>query len=200
MTERYFHGTDAQSAWSIMTRGFSLAPVRWGRGWGNGVYLSGTAEFAASWGPIIIRCQLQRGTRILWYADYDRKVIGSLRRAFGRDIIAPDFWKVLPRNKHFTRDELVQLWHYLVSRFYLNQRRYRAGGFERLKRNYSRLHQQLRQHGYDGVGFRTADWPELLIFNPARVQPLSAHRWSRRAGRTGAPIPVGRLQRPTAGV
>ena len=71
----YYHGTDAQYAWSIMTHGFSLVNERWGRGWGNGMYLSGTGDFASTWGRIIIRCQLQSGTRLLWHEDYDRKVI-----------------------------------------------------------------------------------------------------------------------------
>lgn len=190
----YYHGTDEQYAWSIMTHGFSLANERWGRGWGNGVYLSGTDDFASTWGRIIIRCQLLPGTRMLWREDCDRKVIESLRKEFGKDIVSPTFWKILPRNKQFTRNEVIQLWHYLVERFYESPRRFRAGGFERLQKNYSRIYEQLRRHGYDGVGFRDTGWPEILVFNPARVQPLSAHRWSRLTRRLGAPIPVGRLK------
>lgn len=177
-----------------MTRGFSLENERWGRGWGNGVYLSGTDDFASTWGKMIICCQLQAGTRLLWHENYDRKVIDSLRREFGKSIVSPEFWKLLPRNKQFTRNEIIQLWHYLVTRCYESPRRFRAGRFERLLKNYSRIYEQLRRHGYDGVGFRGTDWPEILVFNPARVQPLSAHRWSRVTRRLGAPIPVGRLK------
>jgi hypothetical protein len=190
----FYHGTDEQYAWSIMAQGFDLVNERWGRGWGNGVYLSGTDDFASAWGQIIIRCQLQAGTRLLWHKDYDRKVIDSLCREYGKDIISPAFWKVLPHNKQFTRNEVIQLWHYLIARFYSSPRRFRAGGFERLQENYSRIYQQLRQHGYDGVGFRGADWPEVLIFNPARVQPVSAHRWSKITHHLGASIPLGRLR------
>ena len=177
-----------------MTHGFNLANERWGRGWGNGVYLSGTDDFASTWGRIIIRCQLQVGTRMLWHEDYDRKVIESLRKEFGKDIVSPTFWKILPRNKQFTRNEVIQFWHYLVERFYESPRRFRAGGFERLQKNYSRIYEQLRQHGFDGVGFRETDWPEMLVFNPARVKPVSAHRWSKITRHLGAPIPVGRLK------
>lgn len=190
----FYHGTDDECAWSIMTSGFSLASERWGRGWGNGVYLSGTDDFAANWGKIIIRCQLQTSSRILWHRDYDRKVINSLRKEFGKTITSPEFWKVLPNNKQFTRNELIQLWHYLVSCYYENPRRFRKGRFGRLQKNYSRIYEQLKQHGYDGVGFHDKDWPEILVFNPARVQPLSAHRWSRITNRPGAPIPVVRLK------
>ena len=158
------------------------------------MYLSGTDNFASTWGRIIIRCKLQTGTRLFWHEDYDRKVIDSLRREFGKDIISPDFWKVLPSNKKFTRNEVIQLWHYLVARFYVSPRRFRAGRFERLQKNYSRIYEQLRRHGYDGVGFHGTDWPEILVFNPARVQPVSAHRWSQIKRSLGAPIPVGRLK------
>jgi hypothetical protein len=189
-----YHGTDEQYAWSIMMHGFSLVNERWGRGWGNGVYLSSTDEFASTWGRIIIHCRLQAGTRLLWHEDYDRKVIDSLRREFGKEIVTPTFWKVLPRNKQFTRNEVIQLWHYLVARFYESPRRFRAGRFECLQKNYSRIYEQLRRYGYDCVGFRGTEWPEMLIFNPARVQPVSAHRWSQITRRLGAPIPVGRLK------
>jgi hypothetical protein len=178
-----------------MTRGFNLVHERWGRGWGNGVYLSGTDAFAATWGKIVIRCRLQPGTRLLWHAVPDPGVIDSLRREFGSDITSPAFWKVLPHNKQLTHNELVQLWHYLVSRYYTDPRRFRANRLECLQKNYSRIHEQLKRHGFDGVGFRDPDWPEILVFNPTRVLPVSAHRWSRIGRRPGAPIPVGRLKR-----
>ncbi|HED19734.1 MAG TPA: hypothetical protein ENI74_09570 [Gammaproteobacteria bacterium] len=193
-TASFYHGTDEESAWSVMSRGFRLDNERWGRGWGNGVYLSGTDDFASTWGQIIICCRLQTGTRLLWHKDYARKVIDSLRREFGKAILSPEFWKVLPRNKQFTRSEVIQLWHYLVTRYYESPRRFRIGRFERLQKNYSRIYEQLRRHGYDGVGFHDSDWPEILIFNPARVQPVSAHRWCHITHHLGAPIPVGRLK------
>jgi hypothetical protein len=194
-TACYYHGTDGKSAWLIMSQGFSLANERWGRGWGNGVYLSGTDDFAATWGRIIIRCRLQAGTRLLWHEDYDRKVIDSLRREFGKAVLSPEFWKVLPHNKQFRRNEITQLWHYLVDRCYESPRRFRFDRLGRLQKNYSRIYEQLRRHGFHGIGFRGAGWPEILVFNPARVKPVSAHRWSRVARRPGAPIPVGRLKR-----
>jgi len=190
----FYHGTDEEYAWSIMSHGFRLENERWGRGWGNGVYLSGTDDFASTWGRIIICCRLQTGTRLLWHESYDRKVIDSLRREFGKTIVSPEFWKILPHNKQFTRSEVTQLWHYLVTRHYESPRRFNTGRFERLQKNYSRIYEQLRRHGYDGVGFRDTNWPEMLVFNPARVQPVSAHRWSRITHHPGAPIPVGRLK------
>jgi len=190
----FYHGTDEKYAWSIMSHGFRLGNERWGHGWGNGVYLSGTDDFASNWGRIIICCRLQTGTRLLWHDDYDRKVIDSLRREFGKTIVSPEFWKILPHNKQFTRSEVIQLWHYLVTRYYESPRRFNTGRFERLQKNYSRIYEQLRRHGYDVVGFRDSDWPEILVFNPARVQPMSAHRWSRITHHPGAPIPVGRLK------
>ena len=102
---------------------------------------------------------------------------------------------MLPRNKQFTRNEVINLWNYLVEKHYSSQRRFRKRLFERLQENYSRLHEQLRLHGFGGVGMTDPDWPEVLIFNPSKVTPLSAHRWSARNHRMGAPIPPGRLRR-----
>ena len=121
-TVTYFHGTEMCYAHSIMTHGFSLGREHWGRGWGNGVYLSGTEAFASTWGQIIIACKLRAGARILWHTDYDAKVIRSLYREYGKAITTPEFWKVLPHNKRFTRNEIIQLWHYWVSRYYESKR------------------------------------------------------------------------------
>ena len=191
---RYYHGTGEAAAWSILARGFSLEHERWGRGLGRGVYLSGSSAFAATWGEIIVVCRLAPGTRILWHGEPDPRVIASLRREFGKDITGPEFWKHLPANKQLRGREIVHLWNHLLSTAYLGPRHFRRGRFERLCANYPRIYAQLRLHGYDGVGFRDDGWPEMLVFNPARVLPQSAHRWRRAGAALGAPIPAWRLR------
>jgi hypothetical protein len=66
----------------------------------------------------------------------------------------------------------------------------------------SRLHEQLKRHGYDALGDRSfLDWDsdEILVFNPSRVVPVNAH-WLRRGGEypherlaLSAPIPLKEL-------
>ncbi len=149
----------------------------WGRGWGNGVYLSGTEEFAGLWGSIILRCELKEGCRLLWHEEYDRNVIAYLKREFGAGILRPDFWRALPRNKQLTRQEIVAVWNYLMKKHYLGRRAYEKGLMHQLQRQYSRIYEQLKRHRFDGVGCREADWPEMLIFNPSMVKPVSVHRY-----------------------
>jgi len=191
---QYFHGTGAAAAASILTDGFHLGRERWGRGLGRGVYLSGSSRFAATWGEFIVVCELAPGTRILWHAEPDPRVIASLRREFGRGVTGPDFWKYLPANKQLCGHELVHLWNHLLSTAYLGPRHFRRGRFDRLCDNYPRIYEHLRRHGYDGVGFRDDDWPEMLVFNPSRVLPKAVHRWRRAGAALGAPIPAWRLR------
>jgi len=190
----YFHGTDACHVYSIISRGFNLERERWGRGWGNGVYLSGTGNFAATWGKFIIVCKLRKGTRILWHQEYNSKVIQSLQREFGSKITTPEFWKIVPRNKQFTRNEVIHLWHYFMAKYYESKRRFNKRRLERLQNNYSRIYEQLKRHGYDGVGFRDPDWPEILVFNPANVQAVSVHKWNCISRHAGNQIPTGQLK------
>ena len=189
----YYHGTTRAHAYSIMSRGFNLQHEIWGRGWGRGVYLSGTDRFGAMWGEIIIVCELRAGARILWHTEHDPKVIDSMRREFGRQIATPEFWKVLPRNKQLTRRELSNLWWFLMAKHYANRRRFSKRMYQRLAKNYSRLHEQLKRQGYDGVGYRDPVWPEVLVFNPSMIEPVSVHRWRRVRQALGAPIARRRL-------
>lgn len=179
----FYHGTQGYCVHSIMTQGFRLDHEMWGRGWGNGVYLSGTEEFASLWGDVIVRCELKAGSKILWHDDYDRKIVAYLKREFGVGILKPDFWKVLPKNKQLTKPEIIAVWNYLMANHYLGRRVFERGLLRELQQQYSRVYEQLKRHKFDGVGFREVDWPEMLIFNPSMVRPVSVHRWSREKKR-----------------
>ena len=179
MTKAYFHGTWAGYAYSIMTRGFELGHEGHGNLLGRGVYIAQKVSSAALWtfGDIVIRCRLQPGTRILWVdEDYDRRVIDSLRREFGQELLAlgPHFHKVIPHNKHLTNQELIHLSSYVL----MTARRKRRGYYRSRKgkrrqyydtwRRLSRLHDQLKRHGYDALGDRSfSDWDadEILVFD-----------------------------------
>ncbi len=183
-----YHGTSKESAADILKRGFNLDNHTWGRGWGQGVYLSLDAEFASIWGSVIIRCQLLPNTRILWHDNHDPKVIDYLKKEFKKDITRPDFWKVLPVNKQLTKNELVNLWRYLVHRYYQHPRRFKKEGYQVLVRNYSRIYKQLRLHQFHGVGNRDVQWPEVLLFNPSRVNAVSAHKWRTNQGKLSSQL------------
>ena len=171
MNDYLYHGTSRQSASTILEQGFDLSRQLWGRGWGNGVYLSLSEEFAGTWGHTIVVCQLQKGTRLLWHDAYDQGVIKYLKKEFGAAIAKPDFWKELPSNKQLTKSELVNLWRFLTKKFYQNPGRFKKGGYQKLANNYSRIYQQLRYHGFQGVGSKDPQWPEVMIFNPSLVLP-----------------------------
>ena len=176
MSADLYHGTNEESAKAILQAGFNLNQEMWGRGWGHGVYLSLTKAFARTWGNTVIVCQLKRGTPILWHAPYDPKVIQYLKKEFGASITKPDFWKELPSNKQLTKSELINLWRFLTEKFYQNPRRFKKGGYRKLAKNYSRIYQQLKYHGFQGVGSKDPQWPEVMIFNPSLVTPVSVHK------------------------
>ena len=191
MGKDYFHGTWSGYIYSIMTRGFELGHEGRGNLLGRGVYIAQRVSSAALWtfGAIIIRCRLQPGTRILWVDDeYDRRVIDSLRREFGQELLdlGPHFHKAIPHNKQLTRQELIHLCSYIMmtARRKRWQTILRARKGKRVQyfdawRRLSRLHEQAKRHGYDAFGDRSfSDWDsdEILVYNPARVIPVSAHR------------------------
>jgi hypothetical protein len=178
MNEIFYHGTQKHCIYSIMMQGFRLDNEMWGRGWGNGVYLSATKEFASNWGRAIIRCGLQRGCRILWHSEYDRKVIDYLKREFGSNIVKPDFWKALPNNKQLKKHEIIAVWNYLIDIHYEGRKRFEKGLLYEFQKNYSRIYEHLKRHQFDGVGSREKDWPEILVFNPSLVSPISVHWWN----------------------
>ncbi len=175
-----YHGTAERFAYSIMTNGFTVGEKRHGKGLGRGLYLSGSLRFACDWGEMIIVCKLALGARILWHRPADQRVISYLKREFGKGITRPDFHRAIPHNKQLTRRELTNLWSFLVARHYSGPRRFSRNAIRRFQDQYAFIHGHVRRHGYDGVGFRDEDWPELLIFNPSMVTPVSPHTKSTR--------------------
>lgn len=188
----FYHGTDDRLAYAIMTQGFQIGEIRHGRMLGQGLYIAQQLDSVVFWShDITITCRLQAGTRILWlHEGYDPKVIRHLEKEFGRELLelGPDFEKAIPSNKKLTKSELIALCNYIfetrrqnrgrmVWRPYKGKKAKYWGAWSRL----SLLHTQVRKHQFDGLGDRTyQEWDsdQLLIFNPSRVVPLSAH-WLR---------------------
>jgi hypothetical protein len=185
----YYHGTDDRLAYAIMTQGFKIGELRHGSMLGRGLYIAQQLDSVVFWShDITITCRLQKGTRILWlHEGYDRKLIRHLEKEFGRELLelGPDFQKAIPSNKKLTKSELIALCNYVFET--RREKRWRTvwkpdkgkrakywGAWSRL----SLLHDQVRRHQFDGLGDRTyQEWDsdQLLIFNPSRVVPISAH-------------------------
>ncbi|MBN1755728.1 DUF2914 domain-containing protein [bacterium] len=185
MDNIYYHGTSKRTIYSIMKEGFRLYKdyIIGGRIRGYGLYLSKTLNFAAGWGDMLVKCKLVDGTNILWNEDYDPNVIAYLKREFGRDIVKPDFHKVIPSNKHLTKKELKNLFSYLLEKHFG-----RKSFTRKTRRGYTpawlfqmyetRIHERLKRHGYDAFGYQEDDWPEVMLFNPSKAIPVSAHTFT----------------------
>lgn len=199
----FYHGTQFASAYSIMRQGFRIGAETMGRNLGAGFYLTARVEFAAVWGPIVIRCRLVPGTRILWESPVDVRTIRSLKKEFGAGITQPDFHKLIPANKQLTKSEVAQLWNYLIDRHYLSSRRSRRYPFPKLSRHFPFIYKNLKRHGYDGIGFTNKEWPEMFLFNPSKAVPLSAHShtstgwlttWEKENVKLSPPLPIAELR------
>ena len=185
----YHHGTDNRLAYAIMTQGFKLGEVRHGRRLGRGLYITQRLESAVFWShPIVIRCKMLPGTRLLWINDgYDRKIIRQLRREFGKEIVelGPQFDQAIPRNKQLTKSELIALCNYnfetrskALWQYGLRRQKGKRAQFWNAWEQLSYLREHVRRHGYDGLGdrsFQEWDSDEILMFNPSRLIPISAH-------------------------
>lgn len=123
-----FHGTSRRNARKILREGFrdwswtAQTPLhkykaergiaRWMHGgrYGRGTYVTCNWRSALYFGPVLFRVELQSGTRIVRLdPPPDGKVLDSLRREFGREILTGSPWKVMPKNKRLTLDEAIQL-------------------------------------------------------------------------------------------
>ena len=189
MEKIYHHGTDDRLAYAIMTQGFKLGEVRHGRRLGRGLYITQRLESAVFWShQIVIRCKMLPGTRLLWINEgYDRKIIRQLRREFGKEIVelGPQFDQAIPRSKQLTKNELIALCNYLFEtrskqlwQYGFKKQKGKGAQFWNAWRQLSRLHEQVRRHGYDGLGdrsFQEWDSDEILMFNPSRLIPVSAN-------------------------
>jgi len=108
----YYHGTEAYKALSILYEGFRLKKGYSFYGSGGtfkqALYLTKSVDAAVAFGHFIFRCKLADGVSILRIDEYyDKTIINSLRREFGKNILTGDITKALPRNKHLKKKELI---------------------------------------------------------------------------------------------
>lgn len=192
----YYHGTNARFLYPILSGGFKLGETRHGRVSGNGLYVATKPETAAHWadnayvhrGSYAFKCSLKPGTRILWKEpDYNKKIIRHLEKEFSKKISQNyDFWKYIPHNKQLTGEELRALASHLDYQGMMSWSKKRERFDDTRYKHLSRFSRLIRQYGYDALGDRTGsswDSDEIVVYNPSKVIPLSAHRldvvWSR---------------------
>lgn len=129
----FYHGTSKRVARKILAHGLrdyswtAEAPLlknkanherdRWLHGsggvYGRGTYITFNWRAALYFGPVLFRLRLQPGTRIVRLdLPHDPKIIDTLKREFGREILKASPWKVLQKNKRLTLDEAIPLARY----------------------------------------------------------------------------------------
>ena len=132
----FFHGTSKRNARKILKEGLrdwswtAETPLlkykaktgldRWMHdgSYGRGTYVTCNWRSALYFGPVLFRVELQAGTRILRLdLPPNGKVLDSLTREFGREILSKSPWKVMPRNKRLTLDQAIQLARHHVTRW-----------------------------------------------------------------------------------
>jgi hypothetical protein len=168
----YFHGTHEDHALRIMYEGFNLRNCATRSCiYKQGIYLTKSLYTAASFGPIVFKCHLAEGVSILWTKEhYDQKVIDSLRREFGKEILNEDISKVIPSNKHLNRKELINLLNYRLSRkdYWKEVKRKTMPNWGS---SISSIRRQLQFHKYTAMGDTESVWG-LVVFNPSFVKPI----------------------------
>jgi hypothetical protein len=166
----YYHGTSCCKALQIFFEGFRLKKdcSNWGsRGtYKQAIYLTKSLYTATLFGGVIFKCRMVDGASVLRIdKHYDPKVIDSLRREFGKDILTKDLSKVIPSNKHLTRKELINL---------LNYRYVQWDTLSDWESSISSIRQHLRFHKYDAIG-DTVSLVGLAVFNPSFVKPIQVY-------------------------
>ena len=181
----FYHGTSKCNARKILREGLKdwsfteSTPLlkykaeqgitRWLHdGWyGRGTYVSCNWRAALYFGPVLFRVTIRPGTRLLRLdLPPDRKVLDTLKREFGKEILVKNPLKVMPRNKHLTLNEAVQLARYHVAMME------NLGVSDRDRVNHQQRMRELRsilvRYGIHGWGEAT-DLGGIVIFATDRL-------------------------------
>jgi len=184
----FFHGTSRRAARKIFKEGFKdwswtaknpnlrhllrQGIVRWFHDgtYGRGTYVTRNWRVGLFFGPVLFRVSLQPGTRILRLdVPPDRKVLGSLRREFGKEILTHAPWKAMPTNKQLTLKEAVELARYHVNRWQNSNRLLGGKRCEMHEQRMRDLRKILVRYGLHGWG-EPSDLGGIVIFATDRIQ------------------------------
>ena len=183
----FYHGTSKRNARHILKEGFrdwswiESTPLikhkakqgitKWFHGgyYGHGTYITCNWRAALYFGPVLFRVELQANTRLLDLGTPpEPRVIDSLVREFGREILTKSPHKVMPRNKRLTLDEAIQL-----ARYHAENMGYYNGRKADLQQNHEKQFLELRsiliRYGIQGWG-ETSDLGGIAIFATDRIK------------------------------
>jgi hypothetical protein len=99
----------------------------------------------------------------------ETKVVASLKREFGNEILTKPPWKVLPRNKHLTLKEAIALARYHVNEWDNSRRIFDTSRIEMHKQRMRDLRKILVRYGIQGWGEPSA-LNGIVIFATDRIQ------------------------------
>ena len=183
----FYHGTNKSAADSILRQGF--------RGWswindncmhiclgrrsgdryqhggllGGGTYVTCDWKVGLFFGPVLFRVELQPGTRLLCLdVSPEQKVLKRLKREFGHEILHRNPLKVMPRNKHLTLEEVVQLARHHSKLRVKSDTNLNSWQFH--KDRLMELRPILMRYGIHGWG-ESNDLNGIAIFNTDRIRP-----------------------------
>ena len=182
----FFHGTSKRNARRILKGGFcdwswtaetplkkhkaARGIARWmhGGSYGRGTYITCNWRSALYFGPVLFRVELQPATRILRLdVPTDGKVLDTLKREFGREILTKSPRKVIPVNKRLTLNEAIQLArHHVAAKESASFPSPRADQHEKLMLD---LRNILVRYGIQGWG-EPSDLCGIVVFATDRLK------------------------------
>ena len=169
----YYHGTSDYKAIQILYEGFRLKKryCNWGKDgtFKQGIYLTKLIDVAEmfAYGDVVFKCKLLDKASVLRIDEkYDKKIIDSLKREFGKEILTSDISKAIPANKHLTKKELINLLNYRFHKQTWSQK-----GMLKWNEILPSIRHQLKLHKYDAIG-NVENEAGIAVFNPAFVKFL----------------------------
>ena len=193
--KQYYHGTDYFAAYRILKEGVRRLQNRTGCAVkGDGTYITDDLDYAYSMAKFksspnnlcIIECELSIDKPILWIdGNYDKKVIKYLKKEFSKNIVdySKKIDKLIPKNKHLTKTEVINLVNYWDS---LKKKYWDSGRESKLENGETYFAENCRKLisklNYSGWGERTNhhwDSNEIVIFNSSHIRPIKY--WSATA-------------------
>ncbi|RPH50020.1 MAG: hypothetical protein EHM85_11910 [Desulfobacteraceae bacterium] len=178
----FYHGTTFKAAESIAQRGFcvwfkddEMGRYAGGGNLGIGLYITCNWKIALLFGSTLLRVAIHPGTRLLNSAlPPDGKIIDSLQREFGREILRKSPRKVLPKNKKLQLQELISLFRYHYYHIWEKYSGRDRNAYCRWKRHLDNLRvfrsfrSMLIQYGFHGYG-NPGDDNGIVIFAEDRL-------------------------------
>ena len=182
---QYYHGTSPSSAICISEEGFRILDKKlriWHGVLGTGIYITRNVEESLSFGGLqslnhvyVLQLEFTPGTKIARLDEPpDQRMLNSLRREFGHNVLGPRFAQAIPKNKHLKPRELFALIGHLERLDVLDE--------ATTQRYLRRWLQRLGYHGYghtrNDLGIMLFDVSRLILRSMKRLRRPSQDRFA----------------------